>query len=231
MRVIGYIRVSTAEQARDGVSLDTQRKKIEGYAALYDLQLLEVLVDAGASAKTLKRPELQRALRLLKENVAEGLVIAKLDRLSRSVKDWNTLIEEFFGDRRGKELFSVGDSIDTRTAAGRLVLNVLMAVAQWEREAIAERTRDALAHKVANGERCGKIRFGFDLGSDGRTLEENSGEQVVIRFMQGLRANGQTFRQIALELTLQEMRTKEGKAVWTHTAVRRILMRDTRNGN
>src|SRR4051812_42961505 len=155
MRVVGYIRVSTEEQASEGISLDAQRAKLEAYARLYDLDLVAVEVDAGASAKTLERPGLRAALARLEAGDVEGLLIAKLDRLSRSVLDWNTLIESHFGPAGGRQLFSVADSIDTRTAAGRLVLNVLMSVAQWERETIVERTRDAMAHKRTRSERVG----------------------------------------------------------------------------
>ncbi len=153
MKVIGYTRVSTDEQAATGVSLAAQAEKLTAYAALYGLEIVEMIEDAGESAKSLKRPGLQRALGLLKAGQADGLLIAKLDRLSRSVKDWNGLIDLYFGERAGRQLFSVADSIDTRSAAGRLVLNVLMSVGQWEREAIGERTRDALRHKRSKGQR------------------------------------------------------------------------------
>ena len=140
-KVVGYVRVSTDEQANEGVSLDAQRGKLAQYADLHDLDLVATEADAGVSAKTLDRPGLRVALYRLASGEAAGLLIAKLDRLSRSVSDWNRLIEAYFGPVAGKELFSVADSIDTRTAAGRMVLNILMSVAQWEREAIAERTR------------------------------------------------------------------------------------------
>ena len=167
MDVIGYARVSTDEQSKEGVSIDAQIAKIKAYCMLYGLNLVDVVVDAGVSAKTLKRPGLQSALAMLKAKKAGGMVIAKLDRLSRSVKDWNSLIDLYFGEKAGKQLCSVNDQIDTRTASGRLVLNVLMSVAQWEREATGERTRDALQHKITKGERVGKVPFGFDLADDG----------------------------------------------------------------
>src|SRR5262245_5254733 len=88
MNVIGYARVSTSEQATGGVSLDAQVAKIKGYCELYGLTLVEIIIDAGESAKSLKRPGLQRALAMLKRKDAEGLVVCKLDRLSRSVRDW-----------------------------------------------------------------------------------------------------------------------------------------------
>ena len=86
-KAIGYIRVSTDRQADHGVSLEAQKAKLTAYAALYDLELVEVIVDPGASAKTLKRPGLQRALQLLRQGQATALLVAKLDRLTRSVKD------------------------------------------------------------------------------------------------------------------------------------------------
>src|SRR5262245_9845331 len=98
MRVIGYIRVSTEEQATAGVSLSAQAEKVRAYCALYDLTLLEVVEDAGASAKTLERPGLQRALSALRRGEADGVVVAKLDRLTRSVADMATLIDAHFGE-------------------------------------------------------------------------------------------------------------------------------------
>jgi site-specific DNA recombinase len=226
MKIIGYIRVSTEEQATGGVSLDAQRAKIEGYAKLYDLELVEIVEDAGQSGKTLNRPGLQTALAAIRKGTAEGLLIVKLDRLSRSVGDWNDLIDGYFGEKAGKQLFSVADSIDTRTAAGRLVLNVLMSVAQWERETIGERTRDALQHKIHVGERVGKVRFGFRLAEDGKTLEPVEAEQEAIRLMGRLQEAGKSLREIAAELTGRGVATKEGKSKkWTHTAVARILAR------
>jgi DNA invertase Pin-like site-specific DNA recombinase len=224
LRVIGYIRVSTEEQATNGKSLDSQRCKLQAYASLYDLELVAVIVDAGVSAKSLDREGLQDALARLRRRDADGLLIAKLDRLSRSVKDWNTLIDGYFGEKSGKQLFSVADSIDTRTAAGRLVLNVLMSVAQWERETIGERTRDSLRYKISKGERCGKVRFGYDLAPDGVVLVPNATEQEAIALMKQLRAAGETFRAIAAELTRRGINTKEGGA-WQPMTVRNILAR------
>ena len=203
------------------MSLEAQ---LTAYAEVFDLEVGEAIVDAGESAKSVNRPGLQRALAMLKRGEADGLAVVKLDRLTRSVADWQTLIDGWFGERAGKQLFSVGDSIDTRTAAGRLVLNVLMSVAAWEREAIGERTREALRHKIKIGQRCGKIRFGFDLADDHKTLIPNTAEQQAIVLMTSLRAAGHTLRQIATELTSQGIGTKEGGA-WTHTAVARILHR------
>jgi site-specific DNA recombinase len=225
MKVVCYCRVSTADQADSGISLEAQVAKMRAYATLYDLSIVEVITDAGESAKSLNRPGLQSALAMLKAGKADGLLIVKLDRLTRSIADWQDLIDAYFGERGGKQLLSVNDSIDTRTAAGRLVLNVLITVAQWERETIGERTRDALQHKIRNGQRVGKVRFGFDLAADGVTLIDNPAEQQIIALMRDLRAAGYTLRKIAAALTARGILTKEGNSQWQHQTVAYILRR------
>jgi DNA invertase Pin-like site-specific DNA recombinase len=149
-RTVAYVRVSTDKQADHGVSLDAQRAKIAAYAQLYELDIVEVVVDSGASAKTLDRDGLQRALGMLCAGRADALLVVKLDRLTRSVCDLGHLVEEYFASGRWA-LLSVGEQVDTRTAAGRLVLNVLASVAQWEREATGERTSAAMRYKAASG--------------------------------------------------------------------------------
>ena len=224
MRVIAYCRVSTLEQADGGISLEAQQARMQAYAALYDLTIVETIIDAE-SAKSLNRAGLQRALALLRADKADGLLIVRLERLTRSISDWQDLIDAYFGERGGKQLLSVNDSIDTRTAAGRLVLNVLITVAQWERETIGERTRDALQHKIRNGQRVGKVRFGYDLAADGVTLIDNPAEQQTVALMRDLRAAGYTLRQIAAALTARGILTKEGNSQWQHQTVAYILRR------
>lgn len=223
MKVILYYRVSSEEQASGGHSLAAQLAKLRAYAALYDLEIVAEVEDAGVSAKTIDRPGLDEALAMLDAGEADGIVVTKLDRLSRSVADWNTLIEGYFGEKAGKNLFSVGDSIDTRTAAGRLVLNILMSVAQWEREAIGERTRDVLRHKIANGERVGRVRYGYALTADGRLVEDEN-EQAGISTMKALRAEGRSLRQIAAKLDGDGFPTKDGRP-WAAATIKRILER------
>jgi DNA invertase Pin-like site-specific DNA recombinase len=209
MKVIGYVRVSTEEQASQGVSLQAQEEKIRQYAALYDLDLVDVIHDAGASAKSLKRPGLQQALSLLDGGQAEGLVIAKLDRLTRSVKDWNTLIDGYFSKRHA--LLSVADQIDTRTAAGRLVLNVLVSVAQWEREAIGERTSAALQYKKSQGEKLGAPSLG-----------DAEGETETLVYVRDLRAQGLTLTAITARLNAEGIKTKRG-GKWYAGTVKYLL--------
>jgi DNA invertase Pin-like site-specific DNA recombinase len=218
-RIVAYIRVSTDKQAEHGVSLDAQRAKVEQYAALYDLELVAVEVDA-LSAKTTARPALARALAMLDAGTADGLLVVKLDRLTRSVRDLGDLIERYFG-ARGSSLISVSENVDTRTAAGRLVLNVLASVGQWEREAIGERTSAAMQHKKAVGETTGTAPYGFRVGADGVRLEEDAAEQRALALVRELRAEGLSLRAIGDRLTAAGLTPRSGKA-WHPQTVARI---------
>jgi DNA invertase Pin-like site-specific DNA recombinase len=208
-RVVGYIRVSTEQQADHGVSLEAQREKIQAYAKLYDLELIDIVVDAGASAKTLDRDGLQHALSLLTSGQADALLVTKLDRLTRKVKDLGTLIEEYF---ERYALMSVSDQIDTRTANGRLVLNILTSISQWEREAIGERTKDALQHKKHQGQRIsGRLPYGSRLAADGSTLVEDAAEQLVIVAARGYAEAGLSLREIAARLAADGHLSRTGQ--------------------
>jgi DNA invertase Pin-like site-specific DNA recombinase len=212
-KAVGYIRVSTDKQAEHGVSLEAQHAKLTQYAALYDLALVDILVDAGVSAKTLERPGLQRALGLLRKGQANALLVAKLDRLTRRVKDLGTLVEDYFSSDR-ITLLSVADSIDTRTAAGRLVLHVLGSVAQWERETIGERTAEALAHKREQGQRTNlHAPYGLRIAEDGKTLVKDEAEQALLGAIRDARSRGLSQRAIVAELERQGFTTRKGTAL------------------
>src|ERR1700730_78452 len=190
MRAIGYTRVSTDKQADRGVSLDAQTEKIRAMAVVHNADLADMIVEAGESAKSLNRPGMQRLLALIDSGEVQTVIVAKLDRLTRSVKDLCELLERF--ERRGVALVSVAESLDTGSAAGRLVLNIMAAVSQWEREAIGERTRDALSHKRSQGQRVGNIAFGFRLAGDGQHLEQDPAEQAALAEIRRLRGEGAT---------------------------------------
>lgn len=210
-RTVAYLRVSTDKQADHGVSLEAQRAKVEAYATLYDLELVEVIVDAGASAKTLDRPGLTKALGMMKAGKADALLVVKLDRLTRSVRDLGTLVEDWFSGGRWA-LLSVSENIDTRSAAGRLVLNVLASVAQWEREAIGERTSAALAYKRTQGQFTGgRTPYGYRVATDGDTLEPDPAEQAIIAAAREARAAGLTLRAVGQELARRGLVNRLGK--------------------
>lgn len=228
-KVIGYVRVSTEGQADGGVSLDAQRAKLAAYCTALDLDLVGVEVDAGLSAKSLDRPGLTRALGTLTRGDASALLVVKLDRLTRSVRDLGALVDTYFAAGRWA-LLSVADSIDTRSAAGRLVLNVLASVAQWEREATAERTRDALAHLRAEGVKLGGAALGWQhtdaTDAAGRRIVAavEVEARAVARILE-LRAEGHTLRAIVATLTAEGHTTKHG-ARWHLTTVARVVARE-----
>lgn len=206
-RVVAYVRVSTEKQADEGVSLDAQRAQLSSYASLYGLEIVETIVDAGASAKTLERPGLARALAMLATGAADGLLVTKLDRLTRSVRDLGELVSGAFARAA---LLSVSEQIDTRSASGRLVLNVLASVSQWEREAIGERTSTAMRHMRTRGEYTGgRARYGFRVVDGGR-LALDDGEQAIIRRARELRGEGHSLASVAALLTTEGHRSRAG---------------------
>lgn len=206
-RAIGYIRVSTDKQAEQGVSLEAQRQKIEAYASLYDLQLVDLVVEQG-SAKTLERPGLNSVLSRLQAGEASAVIVVKLDRLTRSVVDLGKLVERYF---QQFALLSVSEQIDTRSAAGRLVLNVLASVSQWEREVIGERTSVAMQHLKAAGRYTGgQAPYGYRLDAEGQLVEFEP-EQRVLSLVRHYRQQGLAVRKIANILSEQGFRSRAGK--------------------
>ena len=210
-KAVLYIRVSTDKQAQHGVSLEAQQAKGEAYANLYDLEIVATCIDAGESAKSLNRPALQDALGYLESGDAEALLVVKLDRLTRSVKDLSVLIDDYFASRFS--LLSVSENIDTRTAAGRLVLNILASVSAWEREAVSERTKAALAHKKNQGAVLGNAPYGFrKVGS--KLVQVDSEQQTIVKIV-SLHKGGANAAAIAREVGFYPNR------------VRRIIKRAT----
>ena len=219
MNAIGYVRVSTDQQADGHRFLNILETKIRAMAEVQGAELSEVVVDAGESAKSLRRPGMMRLLELVASRSVDAVIVLKLDRLTRSVRDLADLLDTF--DRKGVSLVAVSESLDIGTAAGRLVLNIMASVGQWEREAIGERTREALASMKARGLRVGNVAFGFTLAADGVSLEESPEEQRVIEIIAELRSKGHSLRAIAAELNSQGYHTRSGSS-WRHQYVANI---------
>jgi DNA invertase Pin-like site-specific DNA recombinase len=167
-------------------------------------------------------------LSLLKDGHASGLLVTKLDRLTRSVRDLGDLVERYFTTQCA--LLSVSDSIDTRTAGGRLVLNVLASVSQWEREAVGERTRDALAHLRSSGVRLGGEALGWRrceaTDDEGRKVVEGiADERETVAMILALKREGKSLRAICRALAGAGRRSKKGGR-WSPKVVRSILIRE-----
>lgn len=219
-RAIGYIRVSTEQQANEGVSLAAQKLRIEAMAIVGGYELVSIEVDAGVSASSLERDGLQRALLALECGEADTLLIVRLDRLTRSVRDLDSLLNKYF---TRFNLVSAGESIDTSTASGRMVLNILMSVSQWEREAIGERTSAAMQHKKARGEYTGgHVPYGYEVGPDGVHLVKHDAEQAVIQAVKEYRAAGLSLRKIAARLEARGWYTRKGTE-WSAQQIKQTL--------
>lgn len=148
---------------------------------------------------------------MLKRNHAEALLLVKLDRLTRSVVDLGSLVERYFAPGKAA-LMSVGEQIDTRSAAGRLVLNVLASVSQWEREAIGERTANAMQYKASQGEYTGGwAPYGHRIAPDGGRLEPDTDEELVRVVARELRAQGLSLRAVAAELKRRGISSRTGR--------------------
>jgi site-specific DNA recombinase len=220
MKAIGYVRVSTDEQAREGVSLAAQEAKLRAYADLNDLQFIDVVVDAGKSAKNTDREGLNRVMRAVESGEAQAVIVYKLDRLSRRVVDTLLLIERIEG--AGASFHSIQEKIDTKSAIGRFFLTITAAFAAMERDTIIERTTAALAHKQATGEKVGAPAFGYRV--EGTGLAEVADELKAVEVMREMRAAGTSLRAIADELNARGIATKRG-GVWAAATVRGILAR------
>jgi DNA invertase Pin-like site-specific DNA recombinase len=185
--------------------LEAQRADIQRYCELYKLELVEIICEEGSGKNLKDRPGLQRALAMLGSEAA-GLVITKLDRLTRSVRDLATLLEHYFDAGSSLTepaiLASVGEQIDTRSPAGRLMLHILASVSQWEREVIGERTRRGLKQRQAEGVVLGRPCFG----------KQNDEQAVVARVLQYHEA-GQTIRGIVQSLRAEGMISTSGKPI------------------
>lgn len=165
LKVIGYARVSTLEQSREGVSLDNQEHKIRAYAELKDMELVEMIVEEGKSGKTMNRPGLQKIINLINNKQIDVVICYKLDRLTRKTRDLLYLIEDVFA-KNNIQFISLNENIDTSSASGKFFLTVMGAMAQMERDLIAERTIDALQELSRQGRRLGspdRIPLGFKL--------------------------------------------------------------------
>lgn len=200
-----YIRVSTEEQARGGVSMEMQEAKIRAYCRVYDLDPVVFIHDPGVSAKDIKnRKQVQTLFKMARDGGIEGIIVYKLDRLFRNRIDALVTEEEF--REGGIALHSVTEHIDTTSAMGRHIFTIIVSQAAFERELIAERTRDALRHRKAAGQVYNHIPYGWDVV--GGELVPNKFEQGVISFVLGCRGEGWTYQQIADHLNGKDVPTK-----------------------
>jgi DNA invertase Pin-like site-specific DNA recombinase len=207
MRAAGYVRVSTAEQGDSGAGLAAQREAIQRWADYRRAELVLVEEDVASGKTTNGRHGLERAIATCERGEADALVVAKLDRLSRSIVDFAKLVER---SRANDWAIVVLDpEIDLTTATGRMIGNVLSSLSQWEREIIGERTKAALAALKAADVRLGRPP-GLTTKVRTRIVRE--------------RKDGKTYRAIAEGLNKDGVPTAQGGAAWHATTVRKVVL-------
>lgn len=204
MRVIGYIRVSTDDQARSGLGLEAQEQTLRQAAAREGWDLVDLVVDEGRSAKSLDRKGLLDAVARVAAGEAETIAVAKLDRLTRSLVGLADLLE--WGERVGASIVALDLGLDTSTSTGRLVARIMASVGEWEREQISDRTRAAAAVKRDKGERI----------SRGSVRDSNPS---LARRIAAAREAGETWQTIADALNEEQVPTVRGGACWRVSSV------------
>lgn len=219
---VGYVRVSSDEQARGGVSLDAQAEKIRAYCRLHDLDLGEIYTDAGVSGKTTTRPALDRAMEQVAKRRVSHFIVTKLDRLSRGGPlDVFGLLAVF--EKHKTSFVAIMDGVDTSTAMGEFLATIRAGADRLERRQISERTKEAAKHMLCNGRKCSSTApYGFRY--DGKAVLPDPDEQIVLTRILELSEGGASTREIA------EMLRADGVTIRgtppDHRKIHRFLNRD-----
>jgi putative DNA-invertase from lambdoid prophage Rac len=217
MQVFGYVRVSTAEQANAGLSLETQRQQITGYAMIKGWTVAEFFVEAGVSGSVplADRPEGQRLLTTVQP--ADVVITAKLDRAFRSAADALGTLEQLKDDGIGLHMIDLGGDV-TGNGISKLVFTILSAVAENERDRIRERIRDVKRRLASQGIFNGSRRpFGYDIvempgrrteaGKPLKELVPNTREQAMLAKMRKMRSKDATYREIGAAVGISDPKT------------------------
>lgn len=206
--VLAYLRVSTTEQADSGAGLTAQRTTIDAEVERRSWNLSEIFTDTASGKSLAGRQGLDEALALLDAGQADVLVVAKLDRLSRSLLDFAALMER--SRRKGWSLVALDLGVDTTTPAGEMVASLMATFAQYERRIIGVRTAEALAVKRASGVRLGR---------------PPSLPTPIVERIRSERDAGATYRAISDGLQADQVPTAQGGAHWHPATVRSVVMR------
>ena len=229
-RVAIYTRVSSQEQAEKGTSLESQAEQLESFCKGQKWEVFNHYVDGGFSGKDGNRPALQALRRDAKAGYFEKVAVWKLDRLARNQR----LILELEAEFREQDisLFSIKEMVDTQTAIGRTVFQVLGLTAEWERDNITERTKTGRLQRMKEGYwASGRAPFGYDYNKVTKHLVINESEAEIIRKIYDLYASGKSLGAIAdtLNKELVSPRGKNSKG-WYNNSIRHILINPTYKG-
>jgi DNA invertase Pin-like site-specific DNA recombinase len=218
MQAALYVRVSTEDQAREGFSLDAQTKRLEAHCRVKGWTVHDVYRDEGCSGRNIDRPEYERMMKASDE--WDVLVVLKLDRIHRNSVNFTLMMDEL--RRKGKEFSSAQDKFDTSTAMGRLLMDFLQRIAQFESEHTGERVKLGMVRKIKYGTGCmgSGHPYGYVYERGSLTLIEYEAE--VVRDIYSMRSEGMSFRSIADTLNNIPIPSKRG-GKWSGQSVSKIL--------
>lgn len=236
MKVYGYVRSSKTDQK---ITINNQEEKIRAYCNLYGHDLIEIIVDQE-SGKSVNRVGMKRLLELTSKRKPgfSGIAIYCLSRLFRNAEEALRYTSEW--EKKGIALHSVQEQLDTKSPMGKFFFTLMAAIAEMERNVIAERTSDALECKKRNGEKTGgDVPYGYKIKSyksvikDGKTmkvplLERHDEELETIKTIIAMRQQGCSYQMICMELEKQGLKTKSGNSIWQPITVSRIVKRESK---
>ena len=210
-QTVGYIRVSTTGQVQDGFSLPMQEAKIRAYCEFNELNLAEIIDDAGISGKNLTgRPGVQRLISLIKGKKIDAVVVYKLDRLGRSTTDLLEIAELI--QKKGIILHSITEKLDTSTALGKFFFTLTASMAEMERGLISERTIVGMAQKKSGGGRVSRFApFGYRFEND-IVVKDAHEQQIITRILQ-LRQGGMSVHAIRTKLESECLLNRRNKPI------------------
>ncbi len=176
-----YVRVSTAEQANEGYSLSAQKDILEKYCELYGIDVYSVYSDAGISGKSLKnRESLQKMMNDAEAGLFDTVIVWKISRLSRSLKDLLIISDKL--DSLDISLISYSENFDTKSPVGRMTLQILGSIAEFERNTIVENVKLGMQECAKSGKRTGGVVLGYDSTNKGLTVNQKEAECVKLLF-------------------------------------------------
>ena len=238
LKVIGYCRVSTSMQEEQGSSLDAQKDTIIQFCRARNLELLDVYKECiSGSVEPRERPLLSHVLQELDDNVCDGIVIVKLDRLSRSIKDTITLLSDL--GNKGKKFYEIKNGLSNDGAVNAFTVHLFSALAQMERSLIQERVNDVIKYRRNHNLIIGNIPFGkmVEEKDDEKILVDHPEEQrtlaiikelrntiVIKKSQKGERRMNMTFQSIAKSLEKSKRKNKEGSTKWFASYIRKLYL-------
>jgi DNA invertase Pin-like site-specific DNA recombinase len=226
MKAYGYIRVSSADQIK-GTSLDEQKRQIEAYATLREIDLLGVIVDPAIKGEIPihLRPQGRLLVEAINSGAIDTVIICKLDRAFRSASDCLTMVEQWEKKNISLHILNIsGQTVDTSSPMGKFFITMMAGAAELEKNLIKERCSNGREARRAEGKVIGGLPYGYTLGVDGKTLIKDPTEQEALTLIRDLKGQGHSLREIASQLNTRGYTAKKG-GTWTFGQVQSVLRR------